>query len=197
MVHFFALMLWVAGGLAILAGMPQLGIAIFVVVILNGIFAFLQEYRAERASERLKDLLPRRATVVRDGVPVEIDASGMVVGDIVLLRAGERISADMRLSTALSLLIDASTLTGESLPVAVKAGDQVHAGTFVVEGRGEAEVIATGRATRLAGIAQLTHSARRPPTPLAKELDHVVRIISIAAIAAASSSPLQRLWAYG
>jgi P-type E1-E2 ATPase len=168
MVHFFALMLWVAGGLAILAGMPQLGIAIFVVVVLNGIFAFLQEYRAERTSERLRDLLPRRATVVRDGVPVEIDASGMVVGDIVLLRAGERISADMRLLTALALSIDASTLTGESLPVALKAGEQVHAGTFVVEGRGEGEVIATGGATRLAGIAQLTHTGQRPPTPLAK-----------------------------
>jgi magnesium-transporting ATPase (P-type) len=184
MVHFFALMLWVAGVLAIVAGMPQLGFAIFVVIVLNGIFAFLQEYRAERASEKLRDLLPRRATVVRDGTPIEIDAFGLVVGDVVLLRAGERISADMQLFTALSLSIDSSTLTGESLPLRVKTGDQVHAGTFVVEGRGEGEVIATGGATRLAQIAQLTHASRRPPTPLARELDHVVRIISIAAIAA-------------
>jgi magnesium-transporting ATPase (P-type) len=60
-------MLWVAGALAILAGMPQLGLAIFVVILLNGLFAFSQEYRAEKASERLRDLLPRRATVVREG----------------------------------------------------------------------------------------------------------------------------------
>jgi magnesium-transporting ATPase (P-type) len=183
MVHFFALMLWVAGALAIVAGMPQLGFAIFVVIVLNGIFAFLQEYRAERSSEKLRDLLPRRATVLRDGTAIEIDASGLVIGDVVLLRAGERISADMQLFTALSLSIDASTLTGESLPVRVQTGDQVHAGTFVVEGRGEGEVSATGGATRLAHIAQMTHAGRRPATPLARELDHVVRIISIAAVA--------------
>lgn len=59
MVHFFALMLWVAGGRAILAGMPQLGFAIFVVIVLNGVFAFVQEYRAERAGETLRELLPR------------------------------------------------------------------------------------------------------------------------------------------
>lgn len=58
MVNFFALMLWVAGGFSILAGMPQLGVAIFVVILVNGIFAFAQEYRAERASEKLRDLLP-------------------------------------------------------------------------------------------------------------------------------------------
>ena len=70
MVHFFALMLWAAGGLAILAGMPQLGFAIFVVIVLNGVFAFVQEYRAERAGEKLRELLPRRASVLREGVPI-------------------------------------------------------------------------------------------------------------------------------
>jgi magnesium-transporting ATPase (P-type) len=68
LIHFFAVMLWIAGALAILAGMPQLGIAIFAVIVLNGLFAFLQEHRAERTSERLRDLLPRRAMVLRDGV---------------------------------------------------------------------------------------------------------------------------------
>src|SRR5688572_8874832 len=64
LVHFFAIMLWIAAGLAILAGMPQLGFAICVVVVLNGLFAFVQEYRAERAGDRLRDLLPRRVTVI-------------------------------------------------------------------------------------------------------------------------------------
>src|SRR5579859_1311398 len=73
LVHFFAIMLWIAGGLAMLAGMPQLGFAIFVVILLNGLFAFLQEYRAEKAGERLRDLLPRRATVIRDGTRQSID----------------------------------------------------------------------------------------------------------------------------
>ena len=67
MVHFFALLFWVAGGLAFLAGMPQLGIAVFVVIVLNGLFAFVQEQRAEHAAEKLRGLLPRQVTVVRDG----------------------------------------------------------------------------------------------------------------------------------
>lgn len=70
MVHFFALLFWVAGGLALVAGLPQLGIAIFVVVVvvLNGVFAFAQEERAQHAAEGLRQMLPRRATVLRDGV---------------------------------------------------------------------------------------------------------------------------------
>jgi magnesium-transporting ATPase (P-type) len=74
--HFFALLLWVAGALAIVGGLLQLGIAIFVVIVVNGLFAYLQQSRAERAAERLRDLLPQRATVMRDGREVEIDAAG-------------------------------------------------------------------------------------------------------------------------
>jgi magnesium-transporting ATPase (P-type) len=88
LLHFFAIMLWIAGALAILAGMPQLGLAIFVLVLLNGVFAFIQEYLAERAGERLRDLLPRRVTVIRDGARQIIDASALVLDDVVLLAAG-------------------------------------------------------------------------------------------------------------
>jgi calcium-translocating P-type ATPase len=182
MVHFFALMLWVAGGLAILAGMPQLGFAIFVVIVVNGFFAFVQEYRAERAGEKLRDLLPRRAIVLRERVPVEIDASELVVDDVVLLHAGDRISADLRLFESFALSIDASMLTGESMPVAAGDGDDVMAGSFVVGGQGRGAVTAIGTATRLAGLARLTQAVCRPRTPLAEELDRVVRVISLAAL---------------
>ncbi len=117
MFHFFALMLWVAGVLAFVAEMPQLGVAIFVVVIVNGVFAFVQETRAEHAAERLRDLLPRRATVVRDARPEEIDASELVTGDVVLLNAGDRVSADLQVVEAHTLAVDNSLLTGESDPV--------------------------------------------------------------------------------
>ena len=120
--HFFALMLWVAGVLAFVAGMPQLGVAIFVVVVVNGVFAFVQESRAEHAAERLRDLLPRRAMVLRDGTPVEIDAADLVCDDLVLLAAGDRISADLRVTESHALLIDTSLLTGESVPVAASRG---------------------------------------------------------------------------
>ena len=178
MVHFFALMLWVAGGLAFVAGMPDLGVAIFVVVIVNGIFAFVQESRAERAAERLRDLLPRRATVVRDGVAMEIDALELVAGDLVLLTAGDRISADLRVTEAHSLTMDTSLLTGESVPVPTSASEELFAGTFVVEGEGRALVAATGTGTRLAAIARLSQGGHRPRSPLALELDRVVRIVA-------------------
>jgi magnesium-transporting ATPase (P-type) len=83
MFHFFALLFWVAGGLAFVAAMPQLGVAVFVVVVLNAMFAIVQEERAEHAAERLRDLLPRFVTVVRDGVLVPVPAADVVVGDVV------------------------------------------------------------------------------------------------------------------
>jgi calcium-translocating P-type ATPase len=182
MTHFFALMLWVAGGLAFVARLPELGVAIFVVVIVNGVFAFVQESRAERAAERLRDLLPRRVTVERDGIPVEMDASQLVVGDLVLLGAGDGVSADLRIDESHALLIDTSTLTGESVPIPAASGDQLFAGTFVVEGEGRALVEATGTRTRLAAIATLTRAGRRPRSPLAHELDRIVRTVSVIAL---------------
>lgn len=94
LVHFFALMLWVAAVLALLAGMPALAVAIVVVVVLNGVFSFAQEYRADRAAERLRELLPVRATVRRDGRAMVVDATDLVIGDVVLLEAGDRVCAD-------------------------------------------------------------------------------------------------------
>src|SRR5687768_16830668 len=79
LLHFFAVMLWVAGGLAFLADLPQLGIAIFIVIILNAVFAYIQESRADHAAERLRALLPRRITVRRDGQRMQIEASEVVV----------------------------------------------------------------------------------------------------------------------
>jgi magnesium-transporting ATPase (P-type) len=183
MFHFFALLFWVAGGLAFLAGMPQLGVAVFVVVVLNALFAFVQEERAEHAAERLRDLLPRRVTVVRDGVQAEIPAPDVVTGDVVELREGDRVSADLRLDTVHALALDTSTLTGESVPAHPSAGDAAHAGSFVVEGEATATVTATGQRTRLAGIAGLTRAQRSAPTPLHEELVRVSRVIAAVAIA--------------
>ena len=181
-VHFFAVMLWVAGILAVIAGMVQLGIAIFVVVVLNGVFAFVQEYRAEQAAQRLRDLLPRRAVAIRDGSPIEIDAAELVVDDVVVCSPGDRVSADLRADDVHALRVDASLLTGESEPVAVERGGPLYAGTFVVEGEVRATVVATGAHTRLAAIAATTQSVARPRTPLARELGRVVRTIAVIAL---------------
>jgi magnesium-transporting ATPase (P-type) len=182
MFHFFALLFWVAGGLAFVAGMPQLGVAVFVVVVLNGVFAFVQEERAEHAAERLRDLLPRRVTVVRDGASMQIPATDVVTGDTVLLGEGDRVSADLRLDVVHSLALDTSTLTGESVPAHPADGETAYAGCFVVEGEATATVAATGAATRLAGIARLTRAQRRAPSPLHLELVRVSRLIAAVAV---------------
>ncbi|MGH9678647.1 MAG: HAD-IC family P-type ATPase, partial [Candidatus Acidiferrales bacterium] len=186
LVHFFAVMLWIDGGLAILAGMPQLGFAIFVVIVLNGLFAFIQEFRAEKAGERLRDLLPRRVTVMREGKRQSIDAIELVPDDVVVLNAGDRVSADMRLVEVHGLSIDTSTLTGESVPTAPQLGEIIFAGTFAVEGEAIGIVTATGGSTRLAQIARLTAEGQRPPSPLALELDRLVRVIAFVALAVGS-----------
>ncbi len=181
-VGFFALMLWVAGGLAFLGGLPQLGVAIVVVIIINGLFAFAQEYRAEQASDRLRDLLPRNATVIRDGERTVIDADELVPGDVVVLAEGDRVSADLTCLVGHALALDTSTMTGESVPERIGVGDVVRAGTFVVEGEGLATVTATGSETELARISVLTQSTQRPDTPLTRELHRLVRTIATVAV---------------
>lgn len=181
--HFFAILLWVAGLLAIVGGMPELGVAIFVVIVMNGLFAFLEEHRAERASQRLQRLLPRRAAVRRDGCWIEIDASELVVGDRVRLDAGNLISADLRVVSGRGVSVDQSTLTGESVPVPIMEDQLAFAGTFVMQGEAEACVVATGTKTRLAAIAQLTQGQGRPRTRLARELSRLVRMVGLIAVA--------------
>lgn len=186
--HFFAVMLWAAAGLALLAGMPTLAVAIAVVVILNGAFAFAQEYRADRATERLRDLLPLRARVRRDGRVISVESTELVVGDRMVVEAGDRICADGDVREAAQLGVDESMLTGESRSVSVDSGSRVAAGTYVVTGRGEAVVVATGGHTRLAGLAAVTQHATRPRSPLTRQLHRVVRVVAVIAVAVGALS---------
>jgi magnesium-transporting ATPase (P-type) len=179
--HLLAVLLWVAAGLALLAGMPQLAAAIVVIVLLNGFFAFWQEYRADRSTQRLGALLPCRLRVARDGAVTTVDARELVTGDVVLLDAGDRVAADMRVVDGRGLRLDESLTTGESAPVAHDPGDALMAGTFVIEGEATAVVTATGARTTLAGIAQLVTTAQRPPSPLTVELHRVVRVVAVVA----------------
>ncbi len=182
--HFFAVMLWVAAGLAVLAGMPELAFAVVVIIVVNGLFAFVQEHRAERAAERLRDLLPTSVTVLRDRLAQPVPAEQVVVGDVVVLSAGDRVVADLVVAESHDLTVDASTLTGESEPVRVDRDGSAFAGTFVVAGEGVAEVVRTGGATRLAGIAGMTSAAERPAGPLELELRRVVRTVAVITVAA-------------
>lgn len=161
--------------------MPQLGIAIIVVVAVNGVFAFVQEARADRAAERLSELLPANVVVIRDGEPRSVDAASVVVGDVVALSPGDRVPADLLLVGVDGLSVDASTLTGESVPVPAGQGGHAFAGTYVATGSGRGVAEAVAGDTRLAGIVQLTTSVRHPRSPLAHEIDRIVRTVAVIA----------------
>ncbi|WOP18132.1 cation-transporting P-type ATPase [Raineyella sp. LH-20] len=189
-----AILLWVGGLVALLAGIVELGIAIVVVNVVNGVFGFWQEYRAERATEELKKLLSGHVTVVRDGEVREIPTQDLVPGDLLVVAEGDRIGADARLVEASDLQIDQSALSGESRAVHKDAGpvaedlpaaqlhNMVFAGTSVMNGDGRAVVTATGMATEFGRIADLTQSVREEPSPLQKELGRLTRQLSVLAL---------------
>lgn len=179
--HLLAVLLWIAAGLAVLAGMPVLGVAIGIIVVLNGLFAFWQEYHADRSTQRLRDLLPACARVVRSGRERSVEVAELVVGDVVLLGAGDRVGADLEVVDAHSLALDESMLTGESAAVPHDLGDRLMSGTFVTQGTARATVVAVGPDTTLAGISRLSESAHRPPSPLTIQLNRVVRVIAVVA----------------
>ncbi|HEU4397626.1 MAG TPA: HAD-IC family P-type ATPase, partial [Actinomycetota bacterium] len=196
LVHFFALLLWVAAVLAFVGGMPQLGWAIIAVVVVNGAFSFVQEYRAERATRALAALLPEEATVLRDGRKARVPVGELVPGDLVLLGEGDRVSADARVLRSDDLKVDHAALTGESEPMPrgvealaappddpADAPNLVFAGTYVTSGSGRAVVVATGAGTRLGGISRLTGEVSRRPTPLRIDLNRSVRTIGAFALA--------------
>ncbi|NMC27209.1 MAG: HAD-IC family P-type ATPase [Syntrophomonadaceae bacterium] len=193
--HLMAILLWAGGMVGFAARMPQLGIAIWLVNIINGLFSFVQEYRAEKAVEELRKLLPRHARVLREGEEISILAEELVPGDIVLLAEGDRISADARLVEVNELQCDQSTLTGESRPVRKTATPSGHpdlapieqtnlvfAGTNVEAGTGKAVVFATGMASEFGKIANLAQSQSDETSPLQRELGHVTRTISVMVI---------------
>lgn len=194
-VHLMAILLWCAGIVGFIAQLPELGIAIWLVNIINGIFSFWQEFRAEKATEALRKMLPDYARVLRDGEEQRILAEDLVPGDLLLLAEGDRISADARLVDDNDLRTNQSTLTGESHPVH-KARDEVvrddlspaeqpnrvFAGTTVAAGTGKAIVYATGMTTEFGKIAGLTQTLKEEPSPLQKEMAKLTRTVSILAV---------------
>ncbi|MCE7985854.1 MAG: cation-transporting P-type ATPase [Caldilinea sp. CFX5] len=194
--HLMAILLWVGGVVAFIAQLPQLGVAIWLVVVINGAFSFWQEYKAERATEALRRLLPAYTRVLRNGGEQRIPAADLVPGDLMLLAEGEHISADGRLVREAELQVDQSTLTGESRPVRKSAeavavtglthaelSNLVFAGTNVAAGGGAAVVYATGMATEFGKIANLTQSLSEELSPLQKEIAVVTRIVTVIAVA--------------
>ncbi len=190
-----AWLLWFGGLIAFFARQPALGVAIWAVNVINGIFSFWQEYRAERATAELKKMLAAHARVARDRAEQQVLSEELVPGDVLILGEGDRISADARLLMASDLQVDQSILTGESSPRR-KTRDRVRhelertsdspnlvfAGASVSSGTGRAVVTSIGMNTVFGGIAHLTQSMQDEPSPLQLELDRLTRQLSLIAL---------------
>ncbi|MGW2717795.1 cation-translocating P-type ATPase [Streptomyces sp. NPDC001492] len=199
----FAVVLLVASAITFLAyglqdprdaGTLQLAVAILCVVLLNAAIGFAQEYSAERTAESLQAMVPHTCRVLRGGERQELPARDLVPGDVVVLEAGDAVSADCRLVEAHELAVNNAALTGESDPVGrtrqpVAAGPVLEArncvfmGTDVVAGSAKAVVFATGAATEFGRIFRLASAAPRQKTPLQRQVASMARRVAGAALA--------------
>ncbi|HTW92340.1 MAG TPA: HAD-IC family P-type ATPase [bacterium] len=194
--NLLAILMWVGSLLAFLVQMPQVGWAIIAVIIINALFSFWQEFKAEKAIDALRNLIPSYARVIRDGQEKRVSSFDVVPGDIAVLDEGDNIPADGRLLEAHELRVDNSVFSGESRP-AYKMSEPlqngagflwtempnlVFAGTSVVSGSGRFVVFATGMNTEIGEIASLTQTVKEELSPLQREINRLTRVISILAV---------------
>ena len=188
------LILMVAMAISMMLGEFGDAIIIVAVVALNAAVGIIQEGKAGRAVEALKQISEPRTTVLRDGAHHNIPAQELVPGDIVVLEAGNRVPADLRLIESIGLFAEESTLTGESVPVEKDAdyvvevpGDNscmnmAYMSTYVTRGRGKGVVVATGMDTRIGHIADMLHGSKEKLTPLQIKLAELGKVLSALAV---------------
>ena len=196
--QFRSLLILILIGAAVLAGLVgdiKDTVVILVVLLINATIGFVQENRAERSLDALRNMLVPTARVRRDGAAAVVDAAELVPGDVVLLEPGDRVPADGRFVVAASVEVDESALTGESQPVAkdtapvgAAAGEKVpladrtgmaYMNTALTRGRAELVVTATGMRTEVGAIAELLTSGEEPKSPLQIQLDSVGKRIAL------------------
>ncbi|TGM85149.1 HAD-IC family P-type ATPase [Leptospira bouyouniensis] len=195
--NLFAILLWVATGLCFVPGvdMPELGVAIFIVVLINGIFSFFQESKSDHAVEALRKLLANECPVIRDGSIVTVPADEIVPGDLIVLSEGDIVPADCRIIESEDVEVDNSSLTGESTSARrYKSENEIvlegkflwlempnilFAGSSLIKGKTKAVVFGTGQTTEIGQIAGLTSKIQRVESPLQIQLKQTVISISL------------------
>jgi len=183
---FMVLVLLAATAISYGMGEKADAITIVIIVVINAVLGFVQEYRAEQSLEALKQLAAPTARVLRDGQETQVAAANLVPGDILLLEAGDKLPADARVLEATGLEIEEAALTGESLPVRKNPawagaedtglGDRrnmAYMGTTVTRGRATAAVVATGMETEMGHIAGLMQAVEVEETPLQRRLEQL------------------------
>ncbi len=200
--HTLALLLWFAAGLAFAAGIPELGGAVLAVIVLNGVFAFVQEQRAEQVVLALMRNVAVRARVLRDGVLVVVPASGLVPGDVVRLAAGDIAPADCSVLESDGLTVDLSMLTGETVPVdrsseagpaddrlnVLEVANVVPAGAAIVTGSANALVFATGAASSVGVVAGLVAGVENRESILERQVGQLSRVTATIAVLAGAAT---------
>lgn len=154
-------------------------ITILIIIIMNGVLGFIQEYRTEKSLEALKKLASPTAKILRDGSVKVINAEDVTVGDIMVLETGDRVPADAKLIEEIGIIVDESLLTGESIGVEKNLSDnnKVFMGTIITSGRGYAEVISVGMKTEMGKIAHLIQNVEEERSPIKVRLDHLGKIL--------------------
>ncbi len=183
-------LLLIAGAvLYLLLGDVREALVLAASIVVVTLITVVQERKAERALEALRDLSSPRAVVVRDGREERIAGAGVVRGDLIVLSEGDRVPADALLVAANDLVVDESLLTGESVPVVKHAGDgaddrdaHVYSGTLVVKGHGRAEVVATGARAEFGRIGAALAGVESEKTTLERETGRIVRFIAVFAV---------------
>lgn len=180
-------LLLAATALSFILGDALDGVLIFLIVILNAILGFVQEFKAEKALAALKRMTVSTIRVLRDGNVTELDGKLLVPGDIILLEEGDKIPADARIVESLHMEVNEASFTGESLPVEknVKGENQIFMGTIVARGRAKALVTATGMRTKFGAIATKLGEMRDEETPLEKKMAVLGKQLGVVALAAA------------
>jgi len=192
--HFHNVLIYVLMGAAVITGVlghfVDTGV-ILAVVIANAVIGFVQEGRAEQAMDAIRQMLAPKTSVLRDGERRTIDSAGVVPGDIVILEAGEKVPADMRLVEATGLRVEEAILTGESVPASkglrpvpadAPLGDRasmVFSGTLIAAGAGRGVVVATGASTEVGRISGMLSKVETLTTPLVRQMDAFARWLTI------------------
>ncbi len=197
--NFFAILLLVGSLLSFLAnylypgeGNLYIAIVLLVVVFLNATFTFIQKYQSEKIMESFKNMLPSEVTVLRDKKRIKILTENLVSGDMIFLEEGDKIPADARIIETNNMKVDVASITGESEPQLRKdiathdnileSRNILFSGTLVQTGDGKAVVYGTGMNTQIGKIVKLTKETKSTNSPLHKELNHFIKIISRIAI---------------